>query len=311
MADKGSVELRAEPGKPTLVVSRVLDAPRRLVFDAWTNPEHLVHWWGWPNSTFPICEVDLRRGGSWRIVEKLQSGEVSTIGGTYLEVSPPERLRYTMKFVGRRRPAFTVEATFEPLGQRTRLTITSVFPSVKARNDLVAGGATKGSRVGMARLANHLRKIQSGPERPRTVRLADVGTVYDVPIYVVWKYMVSRQHAPAHRKSARFLSAKEVGPNSAIVTAERVIEGRWSRFVVRSTDYKPVGVVNEELEGPFAGSTILFLYSPRGRRTSVKVYADLASETIPRHRRAHVFRRLLESSYREDLPALTAFAKAQ
>lgn len=76
-----------------IVVTRVFDAPRRLVFDAWTNPEHLPHWMLGPSGwTMPVCEIDLRPGGAWRFVWRQADGTEMEMHGVYQEVVPPDRL---------------------------------------------------------------------------------------------------------------------------------------------------------------------------------------------------------------------------
>jgi uncharacterized protein YndB with AHSA1/START domain len=72
MSEKTSIIV--EPGKPTIVITRVFDAPRRLVFEAWTKPEHLMRWWGPRDLTLSLCEVDLRPGGAWRFVLRAPDG---------------------------------------------------------------------------------------------------------------------------------------------------------------------------------------------------------------------------------------------
>jgi uncharacterized protein YndB with AHSA1/START domain len=82
------------------VITRVFDAPRRLVFEAWTRPEHLMRWWGPRDLTLSRCEVDLRPGGAWRFVLRALDGNEYGFGGEYREILPPERLVYTFRFDG-------------------------------------------------------------------------------------------------------------------------------------------------------------------------------------------------------------------
>ena len=74
------------------MVTRVVNAPRRLVFAAWTEPRHLQRWLTGPEGwTMPVCEIDLRPGGRWRYVYRKASGKEMTLTGSVLEVVPPER----------------------------------------------------------------------------------------------------------------------------------------------------------------------------------------------------------------------------
>jgi hypothetical protein len=143
------------------------------------------------------------------------------------------------------------------------------------------------------------------------IYIHDEGSVYDAPIDVVWDYLMhaGEDHVKAHASSAHFFEVKELSKTSAIVTAERKINGRWSRFVTRSTDYPSLGIVNEELEGDFAGSKFMVIYTPDGNKTRVEAYGELKSDTIPQSEIEQVFLKLLESSFNEDVPALKAFAE--
>jgi uncharacterized protein YndB with AHSA1/START domain len=81
-----------------IVLTRVFDAPRRLVFNAMTLPEMLGHWFGPSDASLEICEVDLRRGGSFRYVWRTAAGEQLQMSGTFLEVTAPERIVAVERF---------------------------------------------------------------------------------------------------------------------------------------------------------------------------------------------------------------------
>lgn len=78
-----------------VVITRIFDAPREPVFKAWTEPEHLMRWWGPRGWTNPACEVALRPSGAWRIVMRAPDGGEYPCGGVYREVVPPGRLVFT------------------------------------------------------------------------------------------------------------------------------------------------------------------------------------------------------------------------
>jgi uncharacterized protein YndB with AHSA1/START domain len=81
------------PTDREIVVTRVFNAPRNLVFDAWTNPQYLPHWMLGPDGwSMPVCEIDLRPGGSWHFVWRHASGQEMEMRGQYREVKPPERV---------------------------------------------------------------------------------------------------------------------------------------------------------------------------------------------------------------------------
>ncbi len=79
----------------TVVITRIFDAPRALVFKAWTDPSHLAQWWGPKGFTNPVCEVDLRLGGTLRIVMRAPDGAEHPMRGVFREIMPPERLVFT------------------------------------------------------------------------------------------------------------------------------------------------------------------------------------------------------------------------
>src|SRR6266568_8117778 len=78
-----------------LTITRILDAPRALVFKAWTEAEHLAQWWGPKGFTNPVCEIDLRPGGALRIVMRAPDGAEYPMKGIFREIVPPERLVFT------------------------------------------------------------------------------------------------------------------------------------------------------------------------------------------------------------------------
>jgi uncharacterized protein YndB with AHSA1/START domain len=83
------------PSDREIVLARVFDAPRRLVWEAYTKPEHVPHWYGLRGSVMPVCEIDLRPGGAWRYVVRESDGAEYAFRGEFREVVPPERLVYT------------------------------------------------------------------------------------------------------------------------------------------------------------------------------------------------------------------------
>ena len=82
----------AATGDHTLTITRLLPAPREVVFRAWTEPEMLVGWWGPQGMTTPLCEMDVRQGGRWRTCMRNKDGKDHYVRGVYREVVAPERL---------------------------------------------------------------------------------------------------------------------------------------------------------------------------------------------------------------------------
>src|SRR5258708_29275739 len=92
MAAKSSAA--AELAERELVITRIFDAPRELVFKVWTDPKHLAQWWGPQGFTNPVCEIDLRPGGALRIVMRAPDGAEHPMTGIYREIVAPERLGF-------------------------------------------------------------------------------------------------------------------------------------------------------------------------------------------------------------------------
>jgi len=107
-----------------LTITRIFDAPRELVFKAWTEKEHLVRWSAPLGFTLTHAEGDLRPGGAWRSCMRSPSGEDLWLGGTYREVVPPARLVFTHAWDqpdGKPGNATLITVSFEDLGGKTRM----------------------------------------------------------------------------------------------------------------------------------------------------------------------------------------------
>ena len=157
----GKTSLIVEPGKPTIVVTRVFDAPRQLVFDAWTKPEHLVRWWGMNGSTLRVCEIDLRPGGAWRFVLRAADGNDYGFGGEYREIVPPERLVYTFRFDGAPGAEAIETLIFVEKDGKTTFTSTTLHTSVENRDGHVQSGMEEGMTQTLDRLEALLQSMSS------------------------------------------------------------------------------------------------------------------------------------------------------
>ena len=133
-----------------LVVTRTINGPARIVFDAWTRPELLQRWWA-PKS-FPVtllsCEMDVRVGGGYRLVFGYEDSTFDFFG-RYLEVTPHSRLAWTND-EGDGETITTV--TFEETGGRTHVVVHDLYPSKEALDDAVASGSTSGMPESLAQL---------------------------------------------------------------------------------------------------------------------------------------------------------------
>ncbi len=142
-----------------IIVSRIFDAPRDLVWEAWTDPRHVVHWWGPNGFTTTIEKMDVRPGGVWKLTMHGPDGTNYPNQSVFTEVVKPERICFSHGGSRKGDPATQFEATwtFEALGGQTRLTIHMVFPSAAEREKVVRDyGALEGAEQTLARLAGYL-----------------------------------------------------------------------------------------------------------------------------------------------------------
>ncbi|MGH3980466.1 MAG: SRPBCC family protein [Pseudonocardiaceae bacterium] len=137
-------------------MTRVVDAPRRLVWDAWTNPEHVPHWMlgpiGW---TMPVCEIDLRPGGEWHFVWRRFDGTEMGMRGVYQEVTPPERLVSTESW-GDEWPETLNTLILSEEDSKTTMTQTMLYPSKEARDAALQTGMQEGASETFDRLDEYL-----------------------------------------------------------------------------------------------------------------------------------------------------------
>ncbi len=141
-----------------LLFSRVFDAPRHLVYEAWTNPKHVTKWWGPKGFTATIHEMDVRPGGNWHMVMHGPDGRNYNNRIVFLEVQKPERLVYKHEPEPGSEPvSFQVTVTFEAEGARTKVTMHMSFASTAERDFVnIKDGASEGAVQHFACLADYL-----------------------------------------------------------------------------------------------------------------------------------------------------------
>jgi uncharacterized protein YndB with AHSA1/START domain len=150
----------AEPGKQEIVVTREFNAPRDLVWAAWTDPQHVSQWMLGPEGwTMPVCEIDLRPGGEWHFVWRQDGGEEMEMRGVYKVVEPPERLVNTESW-GEPWPETEVEMVLAEDGGRTAMTMTVRYPSKEARDAALQTGMTDGMEMSFERLDELLGSLR-------------------------------------------------------------------------------------------------------------------------------------------------------
>lgn len=144
---KNKTTITAEPGKQELFITREFDAPRELVFKAFTDPKLYVQWLGPRGFTTTLETFEPRSGGSWRFIQKDESGNEYAFHGVNHEVLPPERTIDTFEFEGLPEKGHVLLETsrFEELpNNRTKLVSQSVFQSVADRDGMLQSGMEEG-----------------------------------------------------------------------------------------------------------------------------------------------------------------------
>jgi uncharacterized protein YndB with AHSA1/START domain len=159
---KNKTTITAEPGKQELFVTREFDAPRELVFKAYTDPDIYVRWLGPRGMTMTLETFEPVSGGRWRFIQKDQDGNEYAFHGVHHDVSAPERIISTFEFEGLPEPGHVILETtrFEDLpGDRTRVTSQSVYQSVEDRDGMIAAGMESGTVDSYDRLDEILEKM--------------------------------------------------------------------------------------------------------------------------------------------------------
>jgi uncharacterized protein YndB with AHSA1/START domain len=147
------------PSDREIMITRVVDAPRRLVFDAHTNPAHVPHWMVGPDGwAMPICEIDLRVGGVWHFVWCQSDGTEMEMRGVYQEIVPPERLVCTESW-GSDWPETLNTLVLSEQDSKTTITQRILYPSKAARDAALKTGMQEGMSQSYDRLADYLQTL--------------------------------------------------------------------------------------------------------------------------------------------------------
>ena len=140
-----------------IVITRVFNAPRAIVFQAFTDPRHVDHWWGPRGFQTQTSDMDVRPGGAWNFVMRHQQHGEFKNRVIYRKVVRPERLEYTHDCgVDGDPSAFEVTILFEDLGRETKVTMQSVFSSVAEVERVKGFGAVEGGHQTLERLSEWL-----------------------------------------------------------------------------------------------------------------------------------------------------------
>jgi uncharacterized protein YndB with AHSA1/START domain len=140
-------------------MSRTFNAPRELVWAAYTEPYHVAKWWGLRNSTTIVDKFDLRPGGEWRYVQRMPEGEEYGFRGEFREIVPPAKLVSTFEFEGMPGHVVVDSATFEEQDGMTTVTVISTFASKEDRDGMLQSGMAEGANESWDRLEELLATL--------------------------------------------------------------------------------------------------------------------------------------------------------
>jgi len=150
------------PSDTEIALTRLFDAPRELVWEALTTPEHVRRWWGILDERYsvPVCEIDLRVGGTWRFVGRNHKGDIPAFYGEYKEIDRPARLVYTEIFEPFPDGASLVTQLLTEEDGKTRLTVTARYDSRETRDMVIGTGMEQGAAISYDRLEDVVRALQ-------------------------------------------------------------------------------------------------------------------------------------------------------
>src|SRR5437867_2165125 len=159
MKNTGTLKV-STPTDREIVLTRVFDAPRHLVFDAFTNPELLKRWFGPRGWSLEVCEVDLKVGGGFRFVLRGPDGRNIGMRGVYREIVPPERSVHMESFDDYPGES-QVTAVFAEQGGKGTLTATVLYPSQEVRDAVIKSGMEHGAAESYDKLAELLASAEA------------------------------------------------------------------------------------------------------------------------------------------------------
>ena len=195
MDNQSSVQLPAD--RPDFILTRGFAAPRALLWQCWIDPAHLARWWGPRPFTCPVCEVDARVGGEFRLVMRGPDGSDYPMRGVFREIVPEVRIVKEddtsehsaewhdmvdpgRKGQGQRKIPMLTTVTFADEGQGTRVTITTSFPSLRLRDNFAKTGMAEGWNSSLDKLDDLAAALKDAPHEINIRRRipASVGKVF-------------------------------------------------------------------------------------------------------------------------------------
>jgi uncharacterized protein YndB with AHSA1/START domain len=149
------------PSDREIVLTRLFNAPRHLVFEAMSKPEHVRRWWGNLGADYsvPVCEIDFRVGGKWRFVNRHPRGDAAFYG-VYHEIDAPRRVVFTEIYEPFPDAESVVTSVLTEENGQTRLTATCLYPSKEVRDMVIGTGMEKGAAISYDRLEDLVVELQ-------------------------------------------------------------------------------------------------------------------------------------------------------
>jgi len=153
---KATLEVRSDV---EVVMSRVFDAPRAMLFKVYTDAQHIPHWWGPRRLKTTVDKLELRVGGTWRFVQHDVNGKQFAFSGEFKEVVEPSRLVYTFEFEAMPGHVIVETVTFEENRGKTTVTATALFQNILDRDGMLNSGMEEGATESWDRIAELLAKL--------------------------------------------------------------------------------------------------------------------------------------------------------
>jgi uncharacterized protein YndB with AHSA1/START domain len=258
-------------GERELHFTRTFDAPRELVFQAFTDPNHVAQWWGPRGFTLTTKKMDVKPGGTWRFTMHGPDGQDYENLVTYLEVDAPRRLVYKHGGDKETEPVnFTVTAIFEAVGNKTRMSFQMVFPSGEAREHVVKTyGAIEGAYQTFSRLDQFLSTLSSGESADKPFIIS---RVFNAPVDLVfkaWTEEASLKEWFGPKEFPIFYAKNELRPGGSFHYGMRAGDKEiWGKWIWR------------EISPPSRLVMVSGFSDPQGRRTRHPFHPDWPLESL-------------------------------
>jgi uncharacterized protein YndB with AHSA1/START domain len=147
------------PSDTEILQTRIFDAPRDLVFKAYTDPDILSKWWGPREYEIIVDHIDIRPGGKWRVIHRDKDGNDYAFNGEYREISPPEKIVNTLEFEPLAGHISVEHTTFEEVEGKTRITTLSKFDNKEDRDGMLQSGMEEGAGESFDRFEEVLTEL--------------------------------------------------------------------------------------------------------------------------------------------------------